>query len=108
VELAQEAEDIKASGVRIIFVGLGCPKQERWIAHHLGKVPVVMMAVGAAFDFLAGSKKQAPRWMMAAGLEWFFRLITEPRRLWFRYLKHNPRFVAQFAMQLIRQKLHSA
>ena len=60
-----------------------------------------MLGVGAAFDFLAGAKPQAPRWMRSAGLEWLFRLATEPRRLWKRYLKHNPRFVALFALQLL-------
>jgi len=60
-----------------------------------------MIGVGAAFDFLAGTKRQAPRWMMRTGLEWLFRLFSEPRRLWRRYLKHNPRFVVLFALQLL-------
>jgi N-acetylglucosaminyldiphosphoundecaprenol N-acetyl-beta-D-mannosaminyltransferase len=60
-----------------------------------------MVGVGAAFDFLAGTKPQAPRWLMNAGLEWLFRLATEPRRLWKRYLKHNPRFVALLILQLL-------
>ena len=85
---------IASSNVRMLFVGLGCPKQERWIMDHLGRVPAVMLGVGAAFDFLAGSKPQAPRWMMRGGLEWAFRLASEPRRLFGRYLKHNPRFIA--------------
>jgi len=85
---------ISDSGVRLLFVGLGCPKQERWIMDHRGRIPGVMLDVGAAFDFLAGSKPQAPRWMMHNGLEWVFRLASEPRRLASRYLKHNPRFVA--------------
>jgi N-acetylglucosaminyldiphosphoundecaprenol N-acetyl-beta-D-mannosaminyltransferase len=89
-----------ASGVRLLFVGLGCPKQERWVIDHVGRVPAVMFAVGAAFDFLAGTKPQAPRWMMRSGLEWVFRLVCEPRRLAKRYLKHNPRFVAYFLQQL--------
>lgn len=92
---------IADSGARILFIGLGAPKQERWMAAHRGRVPAAMLGVGAAFDFLAGTKPQAPRWMMAAGLEWLFRLVCEPRRLWRRYAKHNPRFVTLFAMQLL-------
>ncbi|MEZ5403260.1 MAG: WecB/TagA/CpsF family glycosyltransferase [Bryobacteraceae bacterium] len=91
---------IRESGARILFVGLGCPKQERWMASHCHRLNTVMLGVGAAFDFLTGAKPQAPRWMMRAGLEWLFRLVTEPRRLWLRYLKHNPRFVLLFAMQM--------
>lgn len=99
---------IKASGARILLVGLGCPKQEEWMADHRGQIPAVMLGVGAAFDFLSGAKPQAPRWMMAAGLEWLFRLLTEPRRLWLRYLKQNPRFAARFLAQLIRMRLSPA
>ena len=86
-------EQINQSGARILFVGLGCPKQEIWMAEHEGKVKAVMLGVGAAFDFHAGVKPQAPAWMQKIGLEWFFRLLTEPRRLWKRYLYHNPRFI---------------
>jgi N-acetylglucosaminyldiphosphoundecaprenol N-acetyl-beta-D-mannosaminyltransferase len=91
---------INASGARILFVGLSTPKQERWMAAHRGRVEAVMLGVGAAFDFLAGVKRQAPRWMMKAGLEWLFRLASEPRRLTRRYLKHNPRFLVLFLAQL--------
>jgi N-acetylglucosaminyldiphosphoundecaprenol N-acetyl-beta-D-mannosaminyltransferase len=100
-------EDIRRSGARILFVGLSTPKQDYWMAGHRGRIPAVMLGVGAAFDFLAGTKKQAPRWMMRIGMEWFFRLATEPRRLWRRYLKHNPRFVVLFAGQLVRERLLS-
>jgi N-acetylglucosaminyldiphosphoundecaprenol N-acetyl-beta-D-mannosaminyltransferase len=93
--------DINLSGARILFVGMSTPKQDRWMAEHKGRVSAVMLGVGAAFDFLAGTKPQAPRWMMAAGLEWLFRLATEPRRLWRRYLKQNPRFMWLFALQLL-------
>jgi N-acetylglucosaminyldiphosphoundecaprenol N-acetyl-beta-D-mannosaminyltransferase len=93
-------ERMTASGVSLLFVGLGCPKQEKWVMDHMGRVPAVMFAVGAAFDFLAGSKPQAPRWMMRSGLEWIFRWASEPRRLAKRYLMHNPRFVAYFLQQL--------
>jgi len=87
-------ERINRSGARILFVGLGCPKQEIWMASHRGRVKAVMLGVGAAFDFHAGVKSQAPAWMQTIGLEWLFRLSTEPRRLWKRYLYHNPRFLA--------------
>ena len=86
-------EAIRESGARILFVGLGCPKQERWMAAHRERLPCAMVGVGAAFDFLAGAKRQAPRWVRRAGLEWLFRLACEPRRLWRRYVWHNPRFV---------------
>ena len=69
-----------------------------------GRIPAVMVAVGAAFDFLAGAKPQAPRWMMALGMEWLFRLATEPARLWLRYFKQNPRFIGYFLLQLLDYK----
>lgn len=100
------AEDVQLinrlgeSGARIVLVGLGNPKQERWMAAHKGSIAAVMLGVGAAFDFLSGTKPQAPRWMMGMGLEWVFRLLSEPRRLWKRYLKHNPRFVVLLLMQV--------
>lgn len=86
-------EAIIASGTRILFVGLGCPRQEQWIDARRGYIPAVMIGVGAAFDFHAGRKPQAPAWMQKMGLEWLFRVWTEPRRLWKRYLYHNPRFI---------------
>lgn len=89
----QVMQQIARSGARILFVGLGCPRQEYWMAAHRGRVNAVMLGVGAAFDFHAGVKPQAPAWMQKIGLEWFFRLWSEPRRLWKRYLYHNPRFV---------------
>ena len=84
---------IRKSGIKILFVALGCPKQECWMAEHRDKIPVVMLGVGAAFDFHAGKKAQSPAWMQRLGLEWLFRLVHEPRRLWKRYLYHNTRFV---------------
>jgi N-acetylglucosaminyldiphosphoundecaprenol N-acetyl-beta-D-mannosaminyltransferase len=104
-QLSQEEDDeavsaIIESGARILFVGLGGAKQDLWMAEHRGRMPAVMLGVGAAFDFLAGTKPQAPRWMQNAGFEWIFRLTTEPRRLWRRYLRHNPRF-AFLAMKQI-------
>ena len=97
--------ELRESGVRILFVGLSTPRQERWMAAHRGLVPAVMLGVGAAFDFLAGVKPQAPRWMQECGLEWLFRLATEPRRLRRRYLKHNPRFAALFTWQLLEHRI---
>jgi N-acetylglucosaminyldiphosphoundecaprenol N-acetyl-beta-D-mannosaminyltransferase len=94
-------EAINNSGTRILFIGLNTPKQDYWMAAHRDRIHAVMLGVGAAFDFLAGTKAQAPRWMMRIGMEWFFRLVTEPRRLGKRYLKHNPRFVVLFAAQLL-------
>jgi N-acetylglucosaminyldiphosphoundecaprenol N-acetyl-beta-D-mannosaminyltransferase len=105
-ELSQQEDDevvqsINRSGTRILFVGLGCPKQEIWMAKHRGRVKAVMLGVGAAFDFHAGAKPQAPAWMQRLGLEWLFRLLSEPRRLWKRYLYHNPRFVVLAVADLL-------
>lgn len=86
----------------IIWVGLSTPKQERWMAEHIGKLNTkVMIGVGAAFDFHAGLVRQAPRWIQQLGLEWFFRLCVEPRRLWRRYLKNNPRFIWMMFLQVL-------
>lgn len=85
---------IDESGADIVWVGLSTPKQERWMSAHVGKFRApVMVGVGAAFDFHAGLKKQAPRWMQRSGLEWFYRLISEPNRLAKRYLINNPVFL---------------
>jgi N-acetylglucosaminyldiphosphoundecaprenol N-acetyl-beta-D-mannosaminyltransferase len=96
----RDVQAIRSSGARILFVGLGCPKQERWMAAHADRLDAVMLGVGAAFDFAAGTKAQAPAWLQASGLEWLFRLASEPRRLWRRYLRHNPRFVYRLALEL--------
>jgi N-acetylglucosaminyldiphosphoundecaprenol N-acetyl-beta-D-mannosaminyltransferase len=84
---------LRASGARIVFVGLGCPRQERWCAEHADRVGAVCLAVGAAFDFHAGLLRQAPPVLQRAGLEWAFRLAMEPRRLWRRYSRVVPRFL---------------
>jgi N-acetylglucosaminyldiphosphoundecaprenol N-acetyl-beta-D-mannosaminyltransferase len=97
--------EINTSGVKILFVGLGCPKQERWMAAHKDEVTALMLGVGAAFDFHAGMKPQAPPWMQRAGLEWLFRLISEPKRLWRRYLYHSPRFIYFFGKELLYSRL---
>lgn len=76
-----------------VWVGLGAPKQEIWMAEHKGKINGLMIGVGAGFDFLAGTTKRAPLWMQRCGLEWFFRLTQDPKRLWKRYLKTNIQFI---------------
>ena len=91
--------EINEAGVNLLFVGIGCPKQEIWMAEHKGKLDCVMFGVGAAFDFISGSKKHAPVWMQRACLEWLYRLGAEPRRLGKRYLKQNPRFIYHFSRQ---------
>jgi len=103
-EDASVVADIEASGARILFVGLGCPKQERWMAAHQDRLPLVQLGVGAAFAFHAGHVRQAPAWLQDRGLEWAFRLVTEPRRLWRRYLYNNPRFMVLAAWQLLRRR----
>jgi N-acetylglucosaminyldiphosphoundecaprenol N-acetyl-beta-D-mannosaminyltransferase len=104
-EDAEMVARVNASGARLLFVGLGAPKQERWMADHQGRIEAVMLGVGAAFDFLAGRKRQAPAALQRLGLEWLFRLASEPRRLWRRYLYRNPRFVALFGAELVRRRL---
>lgn len=106
-EDAEIIREINASKVDILFVGIGCPKQERWMAAHKSQFSCVMLGVGAAFDFITGRKKIAPTWMQYLGLEWLFRFFCEPRRLWKRYLKHNPRFLALFFVQLVKARLFS-
>ena len=94
-------DHIALAAPHIIWVGLSTPKQERWMARAVGRLPpAVLIGVGAAFDFNAGLKPQAPRWMQRSGLEWAFRLLTEPGRLWRRYLSNNPRFLWRIALQL--------
>ena len=110
ITLEEDDEIIKKiseSNVDILFVGIGCPKQERWMAQHKGKINCVMIGVGAAFDFIAGKKKHAPRWIQKIGLEWFFRLCSEPQRLWKRYLIQNPRFIYHFLKQVLKHKISS-
>jgi N-acetylglucosaminyldiphosphoundecaprenol N-acetyl-beta-D-mannosaminyltransferase len=101
-EDAKIVDKINAANPDILWVGLGAPKQERWMAAHIDRLCApALIGVGAAFDFHAGLKPQAPRWMQQSGLEWFFRLINEPRRLWRRYLTDNPLFVALVLLQML-------
>lgn len=100
-EKASWIETVTESGADIVFVGFGQPRQEEWILQHRDKLSgLVMIGVGAAFDFHAGRVRQAPPWMQSAGLEWFFRLVMEPKRLWRRYVLLNPLFLAMWGLQL--------
>lgn len=92
---------MRESRARVIFVGLGCPKQEEWIARNHQKTPGVMIGVGAAFDYHAGVVKRAPKWMQEAGLEWLARLAAEPRRLFRRYFVTNSIFLGRYGFELI-------
>ena len=112
-EDASAVDKINTSGAGFVFVGLGCPKQERWMAEHRGRdaldasplrVKAVMIGVGAAFDFHAGTVQRAPAWMCDNGLEWLHRLASEPGRLWKRYLVTNTLFILGAARQLLGGK----
>ena len=94
-------EAINASGAGTVWVSLGCPKQEKWMAEHRGRINAVMIGVGAAFDYHAGTIQRAPRWMQRNGLEWLHRLCSEPRRLWKRYLVTNSLFIYYAGRQLL-------
>ncbi|MEM9352740.1 MAG: WecB/TagA/CpsF family glycosyltransferase [Planctomycetota bacterium] len=96
---------VRESGAKILFVGIGCPKQEHFAYEHRESLGVVQLCVGAAFDFHAGVKPMAPSWMQRRGLEWLFRLASEPRRLAGRYVSTNSLFVAGFAQQWVRQRV---
>ena len=112
-ELSAEEEDaiaveINNSGADVVWVGIGVPKQEKWMARMRDRLDApVLVGVGAAFDFHAGLVPQAPDWMQRLGLEWAFRLANEPRRLWRRYARYNPLFVTGFARQYARFRLTS-
>ncbi len=98
-ELCARIDDAHAD---IVWVGFGAPKQERWMAAHRDRLAApVLIGVGAAFDFHAGLKSQAPRFLQRSGLEWLYRLATEPRRLWKRYLINNPWFLWLTALQIL-------
>jgi N-acetylglucosaminyldiphosphoundecaprenol N-acetyl-beta-D-mannosaminyltransferase len=92
--------EIAAASPNLLFVGLGCPKQENWMSNNSPDLAAVMFGVGASFDFFAGNIKECPPWVGRVGLEWLFRLWQEPRRLWYRYLILNPRFILQAILQL--------
>jgi N-acetylglucosaminyldiphosphoundecaprenol N-acetyl-beta-D-mannosaminyltransferase len=97
---------IKSSGAQIVFVGLGCPKQEFWMAAYSPHLPAVLIGVGAAFDFIAGTIKRAPVWMQKSGLEWLYRLLQEPLRLWKRYVFTNTLFVLMVLKEMLKGTNH--
>jgi exopolysaccharide biosynthesis WecB/TagA/CpsF family protein len=97
-EDAAVVERINSSGARIVFIGLGCPKQDHFAANHAGAIRAVQVCVGAAFEFHAGTKPMAPQWLQRHGLEWLYRLVCEPRRLWRRYLQTNSIFLNKWLM----------
>ncbi len=102
-EESQELADrINASGAGIVFIGLGCPLQEKFAHQHRNLIKSVQFCVGAAFDFHAGLKRRAPQWMRDYWLEWFFRMMQEPGRLWKRYLTTNTLFIVKFIQQWLR------
>lgn len=104
----EEDRDLKAlreSGARILFVGIGCPKQELWIHRSRRRFAGPMLGVGQAFDIHSGHSRMAPRWLQNIGMEWAYRLCTEPRRLWRRYLHNNPRFLVLILMQLFAHRI---
>lgn len=96
---------INASGVRLLFVALGCPKQEKWMVANTQHLNCVMLGIGAAVDFYGGTLTRAPESYQKLGLEWLFRFIREPGRLWKRYAKHNPRFIALSILDLWSKRL---
>jgi N-acetylglucosaminyldiphosphoundecaprenol N-acetyl-beta-D-mannosaminyltransferase len=101
-EDAAALADIERCRPDVVWVGIGVPKQEKWMARMRDRLSApVLIGVGAAFDFHAGLVPQAPAWMQRLGLEWAFRLAQEPKRLWRRYLRYNPRFVAGFMRQYV-------
>jgi len=101
-EAAAAAERIRAAGPAIVFAGLGCPLQEIWVSENRDRIGVPLIAAGAAFDYLAGHLPQPPEWIQRRGLEWLFRLVQEPRRLWRRYMLLNPIYVGLVALQRLR------
>jgi N-acetylglucosaminyldiphosphoundecaprenol N-acetyl-beta-D-mannosaminyltransferase len=107
-EDATDIAAINSTRPDFVWIGLGMPKQEKWMAQHVGKIDAIaLLGVGAAFDFLSGEKPRAPVWMQRSGIEWLFRLITEPRRLAHRYLVYNSIFVARASQQLAGWKSYA-
>lgn len=102
VEQAEIAETIRQSGASIVLVGLGCPRQETWVYENSELLSMPLLAVGAAFDFHAGTVSQAPEWIQNRGLEWLFRFVQEPKRLWKRYVYLNPLYLFYLALQMAK------
>ncbi len=99
-EKEDDIRRINDSGAHLVFVALGCPKQERWMAENKGKIHAVMLGVGGAFPVYAGLQRRAPEWMQKYALEWVFRLCQEPKRMWKRYLVTNTLFCILLAKEL--------
>ncbi len=107
-EAGEAIAKIRASRAQVVWVGLGAPKQELWMSRAAPSLPgVTLVGVGAAFDFIGGSKRRAPVWMQRAGLEWLFRLGSEPRRLTSRYIRSNSEFVARTTLEFARSRAGS-
>jgi N-acetylglucosaminyldiphosphoundecaprenol N-acetyl-beta-D-mannosaminyltransferase len=103
-EDAEITDEINRAAPDVLFMGLGCPKQENWMSAHKDKLKAVMLGVGASFDFYAGNVRESPEWLGKLGLEWLYRLVQEPKRLWRRYLILNPRFVWLCLLQMLDAK----
>lgn len=103
-EQSEIAETIRESGASIVLVGLGCPRQETWVFEYRNLLSMPLLAVGAAFDFHAGTVPQAPEWYQKCGLEWLFRFMQEPKRLWKRYAYLNPLYLFLLGLQLTKLK----
>ncbi|NIS79387.1 MAG: WecB/TagA/CpsF family glycosyltransferase [Anaerolineales bacterium] len=107
-EQKEDIDRINLTEPHVVWIGLGTPKQDRWVADHVGLIEgAVLIPVGAAFDFISGRLPQAPRWMRVSGLEWLFRFLTEPRRLWRRYLVDNPLFILRMFEQALGLKRYT-
>ena len=107
-EDAEDIASINETRPDFVWVGLGMPKQEKWMVEHLGKIDATaLIGVGAAFDFHAGTKPRAPIWMKRSGLEWLFRLMTEPQRLAHRYLIDNSLFIGHMLQQVTGWKTYA-
>ncbi len=104
-EQAEALAAIRASGAQVLLVGLGCPKQERWMQAFAAELPLPLLGVGAWFDFASGAVREAPHFMRVSGLEWLHRLFQDPHRLWRRYAIHNPRFCWLVAVSIVRHAL---
>lgn len=105
VEEEEVIDIINDSGTRLVFVALGCPKQEKWMASMKGRIQSVMIGIGGALPVLVGMQKRAPLWMQKVGMEWTYRLLQEPRRLFKRYAVTNTLFVAMLVKEIIRVRL---
>jgi N-acetylglucosaminyldiphosphoundecaprenol N-acetyl-beta-D-mannosaminyltransferase len=103
-EAARLIHGLRQSGARLVLVGLGCPKQERWMSANYALAGSFMVGVGAAFDYNSGAVKSSPPWVHRVGLEWLYRLASEPRRLWRRYLYTSPRFIALLLGDVVRNR----